>query len=690
MSNIFTEYQAQKDKLCLIIRKAREYDWINDEEAKNKENDLDNEILRIGVIGQMKCGKSTYLNSLIFGNDVLPSSATPMTAALSVVTYGETARIEVEFYSKQDWEEQIKLSQQHFDENSYDEFNLRIKSAKELVRYSTRLGNSLDSLLGIRKQDSLKNLEDYVGSKGKYVSIVKLVTIYYPLEYLKGVEIVDTPGFNDPIQSREARTSEFLKTADAVVMLIYAGKPFSLDDKSILFNNVRKCGIGKVVIGVNKYDIPYGQGDTMEKIAQDVRNAIRESAVEFKDYTIDEIVQSANPIPFSAEMALISQYTMDKILGNDTHKKMWERCATDDKRLFDNIINPQQLYELSNVKELNDSIMHLITQDKTLIRLKKTESFIVEKGNEILSETIRELEQKKQTLRLLNTPNEELEDMLHNLSVAKRTITRKIENLELDLEEYFSDFIQETGAELEDLFDNSCKKCIGYVDNIGFTESIGQLVNRIEVEFHGTEKSLTRKLNRSVKTLKENINIRIIEFLNSLSQTIGRALPDFDCDGFINSLRKQLQITASLDNVLIDDDNDGDEFSILGFIGDVINGFITNYLNAITFGLIARIEAKEKLREGLASLMNRFNVRNSLEATLKNKEDIIRHINKAGFEDLINPIETMINNMNNDIGHKEEQIKTLTSDISSLELKKSKLEEEYDIIKSMVAECYLN
>ena len=690
MSNIFTEYQAQKDKLCLIVRKAREYDWINDEEAKNKENDLDNEILRIGVIGQMKCGKSTYLNSLIFGNDVLPSSATPMTAALSVVTYGETARIEVEFYSKQDWEEQIKLSQQHFDENSYDEFNLRIKSAKELVRYSTRLGNSLDSLLGTRKQDSLKNLEDYVGSKGKYVSIVKLVTIYYPLEYLKGVEIVDTPGFNDPIQSREARTSEFLKTADAVVMLIYAGKPFSLDDKSILFNNVRKCGIGKVVIGVNKYDIPYGQGDTMEKIAQDVRNAIRESAVEFKDYTIDEIVQSANPIPFSAEMALISQYTMDQILGNDTHMKMWERCATDDKRLFDNIINPQQLYELSNVKELNDSIMHLITQDKTLIRLKKTESFIVEKGNEILSETIRELEQKKQTLRLLNTPNEELEDMLHNLSVAKRTITRKIENLELDLEEYFSDFIQETGAELEDLFDNSCKKCIGYVDNIGFTESIGQLVNRIEIEFHGTEKSLTRKLNRSVKTLKENINIRIIEFLNSLSQTIGRALPDFDCDGFINSLRKQLQITASLDNVLIDDDNDGDEFSILGFIGDVINGFITNYLNAITFGLIARIEAKEKLREGLASLMNRFNVRNSLEATLKNKEDIIRHINKAGFEDLINPIETMINNMNNDIGHKEEQIKTLTSDISSLELKKSKLEEEYDIIKSMVAECYLN
>ena len=139
MSNIFTEYQSQKDKLYLIINKAREYEWLNDNEVETLIDKLDNDILRIGVIGQMKCGKSTYLNSLIFGNDVLPSSATPMTAALSVVTYGETARIEVEFYSKEDWKEQIKLSQQQFDENSYDEFNLRIKSAKELVRYSTRL-----------------------------------------------------------------------------------------------------------------------------------------------------------------------------------------------------------------------------------------------------------------------------------------------------------------------------------------------------------------------------------------------------------------------------------------------------------------------------------------------------------------------------------------------------------------------
>ena len=38
MSNIFTEYQEQRESLCLIIKKAQEYEWINDEDANNLVN----------------------------------------------------------------------------------------------------------------------------------------------------------------------------------------------------------------------------------------------------------------------------------------------------------------------------------------------------------------------------------------------------------------------------------------------------------------------------------------------------------------------------------------------------------------------------------------------------------------------------------------------------------------------------
>lgn len=58
--------------------------------------------------------------------------------------------------------------------------------------------------------------------------------------------------------------------------------------------------------------------------------------------------------------------------------------------------------------------------------------------------------------------------------------------------------------------------------------------------------------------------------------------------------------------------------------------------------------------------------------------------------DLIDPIKTLINTTNNNIEQKVKQIENTISDISGLELKKSRLDEEYDIIKIMVEECYQN
>ena len=63
-----------------------------------------NNVLRLGVVGQVKAGKSSFLNSLIFeGEDVLPKAATPMTAGLTVIEYGEENEFEIEFYNASEW-----------------------------------------------------------------------------------------------------------------------------------------------------------------------------------------------------------------------------------------------------------------------------------------------------------------------------------------------------------------------------------------------------------------------------------------------------------------------------------------------------------------------------------------------------------------------------------------------------------
>ena len=108
--NIFEELQGKKQKLLDLATLAVEYGWIpkskTEDGSKNSisleeiKDKLVKDTLTIGVIGQMKCGKSTFLNSFVFKDDVLPAATTPMTAALSIITYGEKEHIVAEFYTK--------------------------------------------------------------------------------------------------------------------------------------------------------------------------------------------------------------------------------------------------------------------------------------------------------------------------------------------------------------------------------------------------------------------------------------------------------------------------------------------------------------------------------------------------------------------------------------------------------------
>ena len=326
--NIFEEFQAEKQKLIQIAHIARENGWIDAEREKEIVDKINNDVLTLGVIGQMKCGKSTFLNAFVFGDTVLPSATTPMTAALSVITYGEEKKLVAEFYSPDEWAEQKLQASRSLDEvsgNAMEES--KVKAAKELVSKSANLPGDVNSFLGKTKDDTFENLKEYVGADGKFVSITKSVTIYYPHEYLKGVEIVDTPGFNDPIVSREERTKEFLKKADVILLMLYASRAFDSTDRAILFKNVRQCGIGKILIGVNKYDIAYGNGETEAEIVANVKEQIGRACSEVGDDTMSALVMENEPILLSAEMSLLSQLPMSQIQNSDSFLHSWKTAC---------------------------------------------------------------------------------------------------------------------------------------------------------------------------------------------------------------------------------------------------------------------------------------------------------------------------------------------------------------------------
>ena len=152
--NIFEEIQGKKQSLLLLAQKAVEYGWIPKQKTSKDDKSatsisyeeivekIENDTLTIGVIGQMKCGKSTFLNSFVFGDTILPAASTPMTAALSVITYGEQERIVAEFYTAEEWAEQ----KQQEARKAVEAVDIIVKA--EVVKERERLKKHYDEVYG--------------------------------------------------------------------------------------------------------------------------------------------------------------------------------------------------------------------------------------------------------------------------------------------------------------------------------------------------------------------------------------------------------------------------------------------------------------------------------------------------------------------------------------------------------------
>ncbi|GAA7190392.1 hypothetical protein HpCK14_11580 [Helicobacter pylori] len=106
--------------------------------------------------------------------------------------------------------------------------------------------------------DSLEELNQklyqFVGANGKYMPYTKAVQISLNSPNLKVLEIIDTPGVNDPIVSREARTKDLLKECDVVFVIIPSGN-FLTDSDMDLFDRVsNKEGIQRVYFVASQAD----------------------------------------------------------------------------------------------------------------------------------------------------------------------------------------------------------------------------------------------------------------------------------------------------------------------------------------------------------------------------------------------------------------------------------------------------
>lgn len=672
--NLFEELLEKKMKLASLVEKARKYGWIDARRKKEIIDKLNNDVLTIGVIGQMKCGKSTFLNSFVFENDILPAATTPMTAALSIITYGPEEKIIAEFYSKSEWEEQKMQAVRPLEQvagNTLEES--KVKAAKELVEKSIRLGVSLSSLLGETQEDSLDNLIEYVGADGKYVSITKSVTIYYPKNYLKGVEIVDTPGFNDPIVSREERTKEFLKRADVVLLMLYAGRPFDATDRDILFKNVRQCGTGKVLIGVNKYDIPYGNGESENMICDYVKAEIRKACRECDDNTLVEILNETEPIPLSAEMALLSEIPMSKIISNEVFSFAWRRhCDT-----FE-ISNQSQMRAKSHLDDLVKAVKKIIETEKEEILFRKPLNAILSAGNKKMDEKEKGIRENQILVDNLGKPDDEIEEIQKKLNKANRKLNRKIEELGEDIDNEFKKLIRKGREELEDSVDAAAKRMDSIIESLGFFQNAKNLKPKLESEIQAL---YTRKLKRNMESIgheaKDTIKRCITNFLSDAEGILMLCLPDFETRDFIKSVDRSINMEIL--------DKDVFTYPISGNSEKGWRASLSDFLERTPIGIMNNFFAHDcsqrELHLRVLKLKNDVDISKVLDSVFDRKDEVIEEVKSKFITQLIEPLQQQIEEILTNNANKEQQLKDAQSNLEQLNKDKEQITKQLETIK---------
>ena len=124
---------------------------------------------------------------------------------------------------------------------------------------------------GVTPTTAVITVLEYGETAEQTVRQANLLTIKAPVDLLREIRIVDTPGTNAIIREHEAMTAEFIPRCDLVFFVTSADRPFT-ETERVFMEQIRAWG-KKIVVVVNKSDILQSPAEVAE-----IRSFVAENA----------------------------------------------------------------------------------------------------------------------------------------------------------------------------------------------------------------------------------------------------------------------------------------------------------------------------------------------------------------------------------------------------------------------------
>lgn len=464
----------------------------------------ENRLLKIGVVGRVKSGKSSLLNALLFqGESILPKAATPMTAALTTLSYGESLTAEVEFFTQEDLRH-IKDKYREYktrEERLYEKFLTEERAQKTRARRSPeerassrakramRDGNDAlsaayeqydkieKSVLNVgtleektvlkwaRLADLRNQLDDYVGATGRYMPVTKSVNIRLPQENLRDIEIVDTPGINDPVRSREERTQQHLRQCDVVLIVSPAGQFMTTVDLNLMDRITGKEGIRELYVVASQADTQlYGNlqdesngdldrvldrlttdvlGSHLKKVIDDLKKRNPEVGA-----TYDSLIEQGKIMHTAGICESLKQSFEQKDAWDEGMQHVWGNLLAEYRNYFsaeDAELSRINLDKLSNISRIREIIAKVREQKDAIIKTRQTE-YINAK-----LQSLHEL--KNGLLKYANERYTQIERMeIESFKKRRDSLLKSLEKTAFLIREAHEELVQQINKKLKDEF----------------------------------------------------------------------------------------------------------------------------------------------------------------------------------------------------------------------------------------------
>ncbi|GAA9241312.1 dynamin family protein [Helicobacter pylori] len=359
-----------------------------------------------------------------------------------------------------------KIAKKELDEDakltaSYDQYERMKKSGlinpKDL---ETRIQS--DSL-----EELNQKLYQFVGKEGKFMPYTKAVQISLNNPNLKSLEIIDTPGVNDPIVSRETRTKALLKECDVVFVIIPSGN-FLTDSDMDLFDRVsNKEGIQRVYFVASQADSTVCTPSEVENSRHHLPTALENAQKSLSSSLNETMSLLEKKYPHQQEIfesaikngVILTSGIWYSLYQDFENQASWEREKEEYQLAWENYPDAfdsddkskESLLLLSNIGAIRERLEEAAKEKENIIsqRLQKYLEAQANNLSSLVANLLRELESEKNRIKDAD---------LNKISEQLKEYEKLSDKIEINFKEEYDTFVLNFIKDIKNRLNNALKE----------------------------------------------------------------------------------------------------------------------------------------------------------------------------------------------------------------------------------------